>query len=909
MKVKFTLILTLVALAHMAFSQSFVNPQSIVSYPKKNIEQKHKPLKSAPAKQLEAVAEALNGYVAGQTHNVYFKVNITNIDEEYGDSIALTFPAGITINSVSNHEIFGPEYNGGGEPEAFNGINGQTVSWGDNDNDYGGITSGGAVYTFSVNLTFDVTLVGDQTIVGYLSGDEYDPNSQDINFTINLTEASMVSRIQIIHNVADPLAATVDIRVDGAFINPALDDMDFRTASPFFDVTSLTAYEFSVNDASSSDASGALMTQTISLDPGVSYVIVLDGTASATGFNPAKPLSFELLPQALEEASSSNEVVATFHNGTTDAPAIDIMEPGGFFAFADDLSYTDFSDYISVPLENYIISVTLDDGVTIIRTYSANGTGESGRAYTVLTSGFMNPEQNSDGPSMGLWAARALGGALIELPRYVVENDSPCDAISILTDGTVVDGSNLGATVDLAEVAPPDGDCSANFSWCDGDGVNGQLDATVWYSFAAPESGGVEVTTCNPNTDFDTQIAIYSAEDCSDYSTFALLAANEDYDVSGSCDAQSLFASRVSVCGLTAGTIYYVQVDGYGGAIGNLSLSITPLEAANCMAKVQFINNSADPMLQNVDIRVDGELAAGDYDDLEFRYATASIDLPAGLPISITINDASSSDDSDPFFSEEDLVLIPGASYIMTLQGLVSESGYSPGADVAPLDLNITNGVLATNPSPNNTYLAFVNGSTDSPAIDIKKQYNGTGELTTGLAYGDIDGYVNESAINTTWAVYENGSSDIYGSFNASLSDFGFGGKSVIVFASGFYDPAQNSDGAAFGLFAVTTEGGMLIPFDNVTAVNNIEALGSFVVYPNPSRADFNIDFELTNTQTVEVSIINLLGQKVKEMNLGTRSSGFNTTTINTDGISPGFYLMDLTIGGSHTTTKVQLVR
>lgn len=909
MKVKFTLLFLLVVFAHAAFSQSFVNPAVGVASPKKTVQEIHKPFKHASAKQMEAVAEAMNGYVSGQTHNIYFRLDITNTDAEYGDSLSLTFPEGITVNSVSNDENFGPV--SFGDAEAYNGIDGQTVSWGDNDNSFGGIAAS-SVYTFSANLTFDAALSGDQTIDGFLSGDEFGSNSGDLNFTITLSEASSpTSRIQIIHNVADPSAATVDIRVNGAFINPSLDDLDFRTASPFIQLTSLIPFEFSVNDASSSDASSALMTQTISLDPGISYVIVLDGTASSTGFDPASPLSFELLPQAMEAAASSDEVVAAIHNGSTDAPIIDLMEAGGYMPIANDLAYTEFSDYSTFPLSDYMLSLLLDDGTTLIHSYQVNfeTEGLGGQAFTILTSGFMNPADNSDGPAMGLWAAPASGGALIAFPEFVVENDSPCDAVPILTDGTVVDGSNVGATVDPDEIAPPNGDCSGNMSWCDGIGDFGQLDGTVWYSFTAPESGGVELTSCNANTDFDTQIAVYAADDCADYSTFTLIVANDDFDISGNCDAQSFYASRVSACGLLPGNTYYVQVDGYGGGVGALSLSMVPLEAASCMAKVQFVNNSADPMLQNVDIRVNGELMAGDYDNLEFRYATAVMELPAGTPLAVTVNDASSTDDSDPFYTEDNLVLIPGEYYVIAIQGLVSESGFSPGADIASLNLNIISGALETNPSPNNTYLAFVNGVTDSPAIDIKKQYNGAGTLTTSLAYNDIDGYVDESTINTTWAVYENGSSDIYGSFNASLSDFGFGGKVATVFASGFYDPSQNSDGAAFGLFASTPEGGMLISFDNATAVANIDALGSFVVYPNPSDAYFNIDFELTNAQTVVVLLINLLGQKVKEMNLGMRSSGFNTTTITTDGMSPGFYLMDITIGGSHTTTKVQVIR
>lgn len=908
MKVKFTLLILLIALGHTAFSQTFKDPAKGIIPPGKGVHQTHKSLKTVPAKQMELLAEALNGYAPSQTHNLYFRVNITNTDFEFGDSIAFTFPEGITINSVSNDDVFGPEYYGG-DPEAFNGIDGQTISWGDNNNDFGGITSDNSVYTFSVNCTFDASLSGTQSIEGYLSGDQYDPASEDVTFTIGIEETQAVSRVQIIHNIADPLANKVDIRIDGAIANPALDNLDFRTASTFFDVSSSVPHEFSINDSLSTDASNALLAQTITLDPGVSYVIVLDGTLSETGFNPGAPLSFEIRPLAKENAPSPSEIVATFHNGTTDAPAFDIMEVTTFISFADDLAYTGFSDYVSVPLINFIINVTLDDGVTLVKTFTANGAGESGRAYTVLTSGFMNPAENNDGPSFGLWAAPGFGGALIELAEYVAENDVPCNAIDIPADGTPVDGSNIGGSVDPDEIAPPYGDCSGNFSWCDGEGANGQLDGTIWYSFTAPETGGVEVSTCNTNTDFDTQIAVYAVGDCTDYSTFTLLAANEDYDASGNCDAQSFFASRVSVCGLTPGTTYYVQVDGYAGDLGTVSISVAPLETSSCTAKVQFINNSADPALHNVDIRISGELTASDYDDLEFRYATATIDLPAGMPINITVNDPSSTDDSEPLFSEEDMILIPGGSYIMTVQGIVSETGYNPGSDVAPVNLNITNGVLNSNPSPNNTYLAFLNGSTDSPSIDIVKQYNGTGVLTEGLAYGDIDGYANESTINTTWAVYESGSSDIYASFNASLADFNFGGKGIVVFASGFYDPSQNNDGPAFGLFGVTSEGGMLIPFENVTGIENVNASGSFVVYPNPSTENFNIDFELMNAQSVEISLTNLLGQKVKSISLGMQNSGFNKTAISTDGISPGFYLMDITFGESRTTTKVQLLR
>ena len=102
-----------------------------------------------------------------------FTVELINTDFEYGDSLAMDFPVGITPNSSPNDPIYVATEGQGSE--ALNGVSGQVISWGDNDNSYGGIEAG-VIISFSVNVTVMAGLTGSQGINVYVSGDEYDAN-------------------------------------------------------------------------------------------------------------------------------------------------------------------------------------------------------------------------------------------------------------------------------------------------------------------------------------------------------------------------------------------------------------------------------------------------------------------------------------------------------------------------------------------------------------------------------------------------------------------------------------------------------------------------------------------------------------------------------------------------------------
>ncbi len=175
----------------------------------------------------------------------------------------------------------------------------------------------------------------------------------------------------------------------------------------------------------------------------------------------------------------------------------------------------------------------------------------------------------------------------------LLSNDLVCNAIDLATDGSVGTYNNIGATLNGDDAITP-------ASGWDGDGV---VTAPVWFSFVAPASGNVTVSTVNDVTSSNnsqTEIAIYSANDCGNFGTFTLLGANGN--------SPSGFGSEVSACALTPGTTYYVMLEGYSvagqwawnttlafqGDFGISVEAVTAVEAGNALTGNICTNDATD---------------------------------------------------------------------------------------------------------------------------------------------------------------------------------------------------------------------------------------------------------------------------------------------------------------------------
>jgi uncharacterized repeat protein (TIGR01451 family) len=89
---------------------------------------------------------------------------------------------------------------------------------------------------------------------------------------------------------------------------------------------------------------------------------------------------------------------------------------------------------------------------------------------------------------------------------------------------------------------------------------NGGSLNTMWYSWTAPSNGTLTLQTCGGTTNFDTTLQTFTG---AAVNGLTQLVTNDD-----SCNTQS-----VNTVAVTAGTTYRVQVDGYGSATGNFTLS------------------------------------------------------------------------------------------------------------------------------------------------------------------------------------------------------------------------------------------------------------------------------------------------------------------------------------------------
>jgi hypothetical protein len=78
--------------------------------------------------------------------------------------------------------------------------------------------------------------------------------------------------------------------------------------------------------------------------------------------------------------------------------------------------------------------------------------------------------------------------------------------------------------------------------------------------------------------------------------------------------------------------------------------------------------------------------------------------------------------------------------------------------------------------------------------------------------------------------------------------------------------------------------------------------------YPNPFHGNTEIGYELTNGSEVSISIMDLTGRKVMEVNEGMMPAGKHTYTLQTNNLDPGVYFYTLKAGSFVQTKQMVIV-
>lgn len=156
--------------------------------------------------------------------------------------------------------------------------------------------------------------------------------------------------------------------------------------------------------------------------------------------------------------------------------------------------------------------------------------------------------------------------SIIEVSAIVPANDDVCNAINLEVNADAQIYSNIGATSQPGEfpLSPSPSFSSPlavfNDGWAP---ATNFLDNSVWFTFTTSAEGGnysVDLTgTTNIVGSFNTQIAVYAATDCSDFTSFSMLAAGDNSLPIGSpLNANT----KLDLFCLPANTTYHIVVDG-----------------------------------------------------------------------------------------------------------------------------------------------------------------------------------------------------------------------------------------------------------------------------------------------------------------------------------------------------------
>jgi len=776
------------------------------------------------------------------------------------------------------------------------------------------------------------------------------------------------ARVQVIHNSADAAAETVDVWLNDQLL---LDDFMFRTESPFVDAPAGVDFDIVIQPSNSTDTTNALARFTYNLMGGSKYVLVANGIVSPTGYDPATPFDIYVYDMGREMASDTmNTDVLVFH-GSTDAPIVDVKEVAvGAGTIVDDLAYGNFDGYLELPTADYSLQIRNQAGNITVAQFGAPlaTLGLEGQALAVVASGFLNPANNNNGPSFGLYAALPTGGDLVMLPPeeistarvQVLHNsaDAAAETVDVwLNDQLLIDDfmfrtaspfidAPAGVDFDVV-IQPPNSTDTTNalarFTY--------NLMSNGKYILIA--NGIVSPTGYEPNQPFDIYVYDMAREISSSIDNVDVLVFH------GSTDAPAVDVKEVLVgAGTIVDDLAYEDFQGYlelpavdyslqlrnSAGTDVIAQYTAPFGTLNLGGGAYSVvasgflnpdNNSNGPAFGLYAVLpIGGPFIALPQEEIttaRVQVVHNSADAAAEV-VDVWLDDQLLLDDfafrtASPFVDapagEEFTVAIkdqnstspedPIASFNYTLEGgekyILVANGIvsSSGYDpVQPFDIYVFSGAREMATEMMNTDVLVFHGSTDAPTVDVAEIGVGAGTIVDDISYGEYNGsYLELGTANYMLEIQDETGSTGVAAFAAPLADLELDGQAVAVFASGFLVPDNNSNGEAFGLLAVLPDGTALM-LPNTTGVEESPlAESSFNIFPSPATDIVNISYELEEGSRVSFMVTDVTGKIVYRSDKGNQNANLYREIINVSELTSGYYVINLIAGQTLYSKKI----
>ncbi|MCG3154855.1 MAG: hypothetical protein DKINENOH_01451 [bacterium] len=687
--------------------------------------------------------------------------------------------------------------------------------------------------------------------------------------TMTSAALSQTARLQVIHNAADPAAASVDVYLNGHIL---LDNFAFRTATPYIDAPAGTPIQIAVAPGNSTSAAQALKNFTVTLNAGETYVAIANGVLDASGFaaNPdGGNTNFTLFLRNGMRESAQDPAKVEFRavHGATDAPTVDVIARG-VATLVDNAKYGDVTGYLGVPPAAYTLDVTPgSDNSTVVASFNADLSGLAGGAAVVFASGFLNPAANQNGAAFGLYAALP-NGAVVAFPQIgtarlqVIHNaaDPAAAKVDVYVNGglllndfafrTATPFVDVPAGVRLSIAVAPGTSTSvsqalATFNVTLENGktyvaiANGVLNPGQFSPNPDSLSIGFtlftkaearEQATASGNVDF---FAVHGATDAPTVDVIArgvaTLVDDAKYgdltgylsvppgkytlDVTPGFDNSNVVASfSADLSGLAGGSAVVLASGFLNPAVNQNGKAFTLIAALANGTVVEFprVGNARLQVIHNA---ADPAAASVDVyvngglllNDFAFRTATPFVEVPANVPLSIAVAPGTSSSVAEAL-ATFNVTLEIGKTYIAIANGVLAPAQFAANPDGVNIGFTLFTKAEAREQATAAGNVDFFAVHGATDAPTVDVIARGVATLVDNAKYGDVTGYLSVPPASYTLDITPgNDNATIVASFVADLS--GLAGGSAAVLASGFLNPAANQNGKGFGLIAVLANG------------------------------------------------------------------------------------------------------
>ncbi len=221
-----------------------------------------------------------------------------------------------------------------------------------------------------------------------------------------------LARLQVVHNAPDPALTSVDVYVNGVLL-PDLDDLGFRAASPFFGVAPGAPVTIAVAPDTSTELGSAYLIEALVPEADRDYYVVVSGLLDPAAFAPNPDGRSTALALRVTCADCRGTVTVepgaprvrliTLHGVADTAYGFVLATANGSGYVVSHAIYGEALTHLLYPFNDFYYRVELPGREPVVVT-ATDVAAEPNSAVALITSGFLDPSQNQNGPSFAILA-------------------------------------------------------------------------------------------------------------------------------------------------------------------------------------------------------------------------------------------------------------------------------------------------------------------------------------------------------------------------------------------------------------------------------------------------------------------------------------------------------------------------